>query len=144
MHAHTRARMHTHTHTHTLHTHILIPLLIPHFPPDAKMALKESKTTLTDVGVGGVDVEASRTSLMSQSSRQIARQQLAQAREILRLGLENVNYARTAVALNDGKSIADVSWIKVGMGWCSPGVGCWTTGGVPSVCVNEEGNWCSW
>ena len=82
------------------------------------MALKDSKTTLTDVGVGGVDVEASRTSFMSQSSRQIARQQLAQAREILRLGLENVNYARTAVALNDGKSIADVSWIKVGVGWC--------------------------
>ena len=87
------------------------------------MALKESKTTLTDVGVGGGDVQASHTSLLSQSSQQIARQQLAQAREILRLGLENVNYARTAVALNDGKSIADVSWIKVGASWCSYGIG---------------------
>ncbi|KAK7102964.1 hypothetical protein V1264_021114 [Littorina saxatilis] len=79
---------------------------------DAKVGLKESKTTLTDVGVGGPDVGASHTSLLSHTSRQIACQQLAQAREILRLGLENVNYARTAVALNDGKSIADVSWIK--------------------------------
>ena len=83
------------------------------FSPDAKMALKESKTTLTDAEASGGNVGASNASFISQSSRQIARQQLAQAREILRLGLENVNYARTAVALNDGKSIADVSWIKV-------------------------------
>ncbi|KAK7503699.1 hypothetical protein BaRGS_00005238, partial [Batillaria attramentaria] len=74
---------------------------------DAKSAQKESTT---DIGVS--EVEASRVSLLSQSSRLIARRQLAQARDILKLGLENVNYARTAVALNDGKSIADVGWIK--------------------------------
>lgn len=80
---------------------------------DAKTAFKESKATVTDLGAGGgVENVTSRASFMSLSSRQMARQQLAQAREILRLGLENVNYARTAVALNDGNSIADVSWIK--------------------------------
>ena len=36
-----------------------------------------------------------------------------QARDILELGLRNVSYARKAVALSDGKSIADVSWAKV-------------------------------
>jgi hypothetical protein len=41
------------------------------------------------------------------------RQQLLQARDILDLGLKNVSYARQAVALSDGKSIADVSWAKV-------------------------------
>lgn len=76
---------------------------------DAKSAQNQSAT---DFGASGGEVAASRTSLLSQSSRQIARRQLAQARDILRLGLENVNYARTAVALTDGKSIADVSWIK--------------------------------
>ncbi|KAL8594726.1 hypothetical protein ACOMHN_051672 [Nucella lapillus] len=83
---------------------------------DAKISLKESKTTLTDTwvggGGGGGEVNNSRISLLSLSARQMAQQQLAQARDILRLGLENVNYARTAVALNDGKSIADISWNK--------------------------------
>ena len=41
------------------------------------------------------------------------REQLMQARDILELGLRNVSYARKAVALSDGKSIADVSWAKV-------------------------------
>ena len=41
------------------------------------------------------------------------REQLIQARDILELGLRNVSYARKAVALSDGKSIADVSWAKV-------------------------------
>ena len=41
------------------------------------------------------------------------REQLIQARDILELGLRNVSYAREAVALSDGKSIADVSWAKV-------------------------------
>ena len=41
------------------------------------------------------------------------KEQLMQARDILELGLRNVSYAREAVALSDGKSIADVSWAKV-------------------------------
>ena len=36
-----------------------------------------------------------------------------QARDILELGLKNVSFARKAVALNDGKNIADVTWVKV-------------------------------
>ena len=44
---------------------------------------------------------------------QAARDQLIQARDILELGLQNVSYSRRVVALTDGKSIADISWIKV-------------------------------
>ena len=40
-----------------------------------------------------------------------------QARDILRLGLQNVSYSRQVVALTDGKSIADISWVKVSGGW---------------------------
>ena len=36
-----------------------------------------------------------------------------QAREILELGLQNVSYALQVVALTDGKSIADIGWVKV-------------------------------
>ncbi len=43
------------------------------------------------------------------------REQLVQARDILAYGLENVSYARQVVALTDGRSIADVSWAKVGL-----------------------------
>ena len=42
-----------------------------------------------------------------------------QARDILELGLKNVSFAREAVALADGKSIADVSWAKVGTSWAT-------------------------
>lgn len=45
--------------------------------------------------------------------QQSVREQLLQAREILELGLRNVSYARSVVALTDGKSIADVGWVKV-------------------------------
>ncbi len=45
------------------------------------------------------------------------REQLVQARDILAYGLENVSYARQVVALTDGRSIADVSWVKVGFFW---------------------------
>ena len=38
---------------------------------------------------------------------------LSQAKEILDLGLKNVSFARKAVALNDGKNIADITWVKV-------------------------------
>ena len=41
------------------------------------------------------------------------REQLLQAREILETGLQNVSYARKVVALTDGKSIADIGWVKV-------------------------------
>lgn len=58
-------------------------------------------------GVGGP------SSLLSPSAKQAMVQYLRQARDILALGLENVNNARQAVSLNDGRSIADVSWIKV-------------------------------
>lgn len=57
---------------------------------------------------------ASRTSVFSASVlNQNVRDQLVQAREILELGLANVSYARQVVALTDGKSIADIQWVKV-------------------------------
>ena len=56
----------------------------------------------------------SRTSMLSSSLLNVnPRNQLLQAREILELGLQNVSFARQAVALTDGKSIADISWAKV-------------------------------
>ena len=54
--------------------------------------------------------QASTSSLLDQSVRDL----LITARNILELGLKNVSSARQAVALNDGKSIADTSWCKVG------------------------------
>lgn len=45
--------------------------------------------------------------------KQGPKEQLLQAREILELGLKNVSQARQAVALTDGKSIADIGWVKV-------------------------------
>ncbi|XP_064633928.1 cilia- and flagella-associated protein 54-like isoform X3 [Lineus longissimus] len=44
--------------------------------------------------------------------KQGPKEQLLQAREILELGLKNVSQARQAVALTDGKSIADIGWVK--------------------------------
>ena len=56
----------------------------------------------------------SRTSMLSSSLLNVnPRNQLLQARDILELGLQNVSFARQAVSLADGKSIADVSWAKV-------------------------------
>lgn len=56
----------------------------------------------------------SRTSMLSSSLLNVnPRNQLLQARDIIELGLKNVSFARQAVALADGKSIADVSWAKV-------------------------------
>ncbi|XP_069141650.1 cilia- and flagella-associated protein 54-like isoform X4 [Argopecten irradians] len=78
--------------------------------------LKESKTSLSDLGNLGDGSQqfVSRTSMLSSSMLNInPRMQLTQAREILEMGLENVSYARQAVALNDGKSIVDVSWAKL-------------------------------
>ena len=41
------------------------------------------------------------------------RDHLMQAKEILELGLRNVSMARQAVVRTDGKSIADIGWVKV-------------------------------
>ena len=49
------------------------------------------------------------TSVLNQSMRE----QLVQARDILEQGLQYVSYARRATARTDGKSIADISWVKV-------------------------------
>ncbi|KAK3792964.1 hypothetical protein RRG08_060658 [Elysia crispata] len=92
-------------------------------PGDTKSALKESKTTLTDYGTGTPGGESSaipqqttnspsRASQLSLGAQMSARAQLIQARDILELGLKNVSFARKAVALNDGKNIADVTWVK--------------------------------
>ena len=72
-------------------------------------------TSMSDLGIlqeGSQHV--SRTSMLSSSLLNVnPRNQLLQARDILELGLKNVSFARQAVALADGKSIADVSWAKV-------------------------------
>ena len=41
------------------------------------------------------------------------KEQLIQARDILEMGLHYVSYAREVVAMSDGKSVADVGWVKV-------------------------------
>ncbi|XP_046336681.2 cilia- and flagella-associated protein 54-like isoform X2 [Haliotis rufescens] len=86
-------------------------------PRDHRSGLKDSKTTLTDVGTAAdTNITGqqylSRASMLSSTANITARGQLLQAREILELGLHNVSFARQAVVLNDGKSIADVSFIK--------------------------------
>ncbi|KAL4227140.1 hypothetical protein ACF0H5_015113 [Mactra antiquata] len=79
---------------------------------DARSPVKDS--SMSDLGVlqdGSQHV--SRTSMLSSSLLNVnPRNQLLQARDILELGLKNVSFARQAVALADGKSIADVSWAK--------------------------------
>ena len=72
---------------------------------DVLSGIKDSKTSLTDVGL----TETDRPS----PAKFAARNQLLLAREILELGLENVSFARQAVALNDIQTVADVSWVKV-------------------------------
>ncbi|KAK3608116.1 hypothetical protein CHS0354_004771 [Potamilus streckersoni] len=79
---------------------------------DARSAGREG--SLSDTG-GPPDSQQfmSRTSMLSSSLLNInPRNQLFQAREILELGLQNVSFARQAVSLSDGKSIADISWAK--------------------------------
>ncbi|XP_062618793.1 cilia- and flagella-associated protein 54-like [Saccostrea cucullata] len=82
---------------------------------EATFALRGSKMSLDEVGQEGSQHHlVSRTSMLSSSMLNVnPRQQLLQARDILDLGLKNVSYARQAVALSDGKSIADVSWAKL-------------------------------
>ncbi len=63
----------------------------------------------------GEAAQMSRLSVLSGAPLGIhsQREQLLQAREILELGLDNVSHARQCVALTDGKSIADIGWVKV-------------------------------
>ncbi|ESO99723.1 hypothetical protein LOTGIDRAFT_238728 [Lottia gigantea] len=75
-----------------------------------KSGMKDSKTTLTDIGL--TEINHSRISMMSSPANLTAKRQLDQAKSILELGLKDMSYARQAVALNDGKSIADVCWVK--------------------------------
>lgn len=82
---------------------------------EGTFALRGSKMSLDEAAQEGSQHHlVSRTSMLSSSMLNVnPRLQLLQAREILELGLKNVSYARQAVALSDGKSIADVSWAKV-------------------------------
>lgn len=82
---------------------------------EGTFALRGSKMSLDEAAQEGSQHHlVSRTSMLSSSMLNVSpRLQLLQAREILELGLKNVSYARQAVALSDGKSIADVSWAKV-------------------------------
>nr|XP_034306398.1 cilia- and flagella-associated protein 54 isoform X5 [Crassostrea gigas] len=81
---------------------------------EGTFALRGSKMSLDEAAQEGSQHHlVSRTSMLSSSMLNVnPRLQLLQAREILELGLKNVSYARQAVALSDGKSIADVSWAK--------------------------------
>ena len=71
------------------------------YPPSKADSHTQSKQDLTQLGT---------SSLLDQSVKDL----LITARNILELGLKNVSSARQVVALNDGKSIADISWSKVG------------------------------
>ena len=90
--------------------------LYPHcLVPELRSPVKDS--SMSDLGalLEGSQHGVSRTSMLSSSLINVnPRNQLLQAREILELGLQNVSFARQAVALTDGKSIADISWAKVG------------------------------
>ncbi|KAK6177089.1 hypothetical protein SNE40_015265 [Patella caerulea] len=75
-----------------------------------KSALKDSKTTLTDICP--TEINHSRISILSPPGNISAKGQLLLTKSILELGLIDMSYARQAVGLNDGKSIADVCWVK--------------------------------
>ena len=72
------------------------------YPPSKNESRSQSKQDLHTIGGG--------SSVLDQPVRDL----LVTARTILELGLKNVSSARQVVALNDGKSIADISWSKVG------------------------------
>ncbi|XP_055958227.1 cilia- and flagella-associated protein 54-like [Patella vulgata] len=75
-----------------------------------KTALKDSKTTLTDICP--TEINHSRISILSPPGNISAKGQLLLTKSILELGLIDMSYARQTVGLNDGKSIADVCWVK--------------------------------
>ncbi|CAH1784493.1 unnamed protein product [Owenia fusiformis] len=82
---------------------------------DSEKLFSESKTTLSDATQSrpGSRSVASRSSVASISMlNQSVRDQLMQSRDILELGLQNISFAREVVATTDGKSIADISWVK--------------------------------
>lgn len=70
------------------------------YPPSKNDSRSHSRQDLHQIGGGSV---------LDQPIRDL----LVTARNILDLGLKNVSSARQVVALNDGKSIADISWSKV-------------------------------
>lgn len=71
------------------------------FPPSKPNSRSQSKQDFHSTGGG--------SSILDQSVKDL----LITARNILELGLKNVSFARQVVALNDGKSIADITWSKV-------------------------------
>ena len=85
------------------------------------------ESSMSDLGMAQDGSQhVSRTSMLSSSLLNVnPRNQLLQARDILELGLQNVSFARQAVALSDGKSIADVSWAKVCNSYCSHAYQLW-------------------
>jgi len=71
------------------------------YPPSKGYSRPASKGEFSQAGL---------SSILDQPIRDL----LVTARNILELGLKNVSAARRVVALNDGRSIADISWSKVG------------------------------
>lgn len=82
---------------------------------DARSQLKESTTDMGATSAGELASHTAVSHLSVQTSilYQGVREQLLQARDILELGLEHVSIARQTVARSDGKSIADIGWVKV-------------------------------
>lgn len=78
-------------------------------------ASKRATTATTDYDTSRRPSLPSRTSFVNMSVlNQGEREKLIAARDILELGLQNMSSAREATALTDGKSIADIGWVKVG------------------------------
>ncbi|XP_064604908.1 cilia- and flagella-associated protein 54-like isoform X2 [Liolophura sinensis] len=84
------------------------------FHDDSRSQLKESTTDMGAMSAGEFASHTVVSHLNVQMSilYQGVREQLLQARDILELGLEHVSIARQTVAHSDGKSIADIGWVK--------------------------------
>lgn len=88
----------------------------PRREPGAADNMEEDFPSQSELSQGASRAASSRHSIFSAAVlSQSVHEQLGQARDILELGLGNVSAARTAVALTDGKSIADVIWAKVSL-----------------------------
>ena len=80
---------------------------VPKSPAKSQGASEGGRDTTTGLG-------RTSTSLYTASILKLGgREQLLAAREILERALQGMSNARQIVALTDGKSIADVSWVKV-------------------------------
>ncbi|CAL1546460.1 unnamed protein product [Lymnaea stagnalis] len=80
---------------------------------DDKSGLKGSKTNLTDYGEAQSDLNVlTGPTQANANTKKTSRMQLRQAKTVLEFGLKNVSSARQAVVLNDGNSLADVTWAK--------------------------------